>query len=298
MRHRRVLSLHRPAVGGELLEGAREGIGVAGGERPGRIGEVLALARDRRLHDRRDERGDDQRDEAEDEHDRVAAAVVVVVAVAAEEGEPQEHVGEEPHGDDKPEDDHRQTDVVVLHVSELVGHDALEFRVVHDLEEAGGRRDDRVLRVAPGREGVRCRILDDVDLRHRGAGRDGEVLDDAVEPRVVALLDLVRAAHRERLAARRKVLDERIDRRDDDRDDGDRRIVVDVPRECTEPADDDQEEDDDQDGVALVGGYRAIHGCDPGLCVGASGAERMIRTGRAAARRSRRGRRPRRSRAR
>ena len=44
------------------------------GERSGRIGEVLALARHRRLHEAGDERRDEHGDETEDEHDRVAAA--------------------------------------------------------------------------------------------------------------------------------------------------------------------------------------------------------------------------------
>ena len=43
---------------------------------------------------------------------------------------------------------------------ELVRHDALELGVVHDLEQAGGRRDDGVLGVAAGRERVRRRVGD------------------------------------------------------------------------------------------------------------------------------------------
>ncbi len=69
---------------------------MAGGHRAGRVGEVLALAGDSQLHERRHERGDDRGDEPEHEHDGVAAASAVVVAVAAaEERHPQEQVRDE-----------------------------------------------------------------------------------------------------------------------------------------------------------------------------------------------------------
>ena len=56
-------------------------------------------------------------------------------------------------------------DVVVADVRQLVGEHALELDPVHLLEQAGGDRDRRVLRVAAGGEGVRRRVVDDVDAR-------------------------------------------------------------------------------------------------------------------------------------
>ena len=142
------------AVGLELRERARQRVGVARRHGARGIGEVLALAGHRELHEARDERGDEHRDEPEDQDDRVA------VVAAAEEGQAHEHVGDEPDRHDEPEHDHRQPDVVVAHVTELVRHDALELGVVHDLEQAGGRRDHGVLGVAPGGERVGRRVGD------------------------------------------------------------------------------------------------------------------------------------------
>jgi hypothetical protein len=45
-----------------------------------------------------------------------------------------------------------------------VADDTLELLAVELLEEAGGDRDRRVLRVAPGGEGVRRGVVDQVDL--------------------------------------------------------------------------------------------------------------------------------------
>ncbi len=203
------------------------------------------------------ERRDDERREPEDEHDQVAAAASPVAA--AEERDAQEQVGDEADRDDEAEHDHRDPDVVVLDVPHLVRHDALELVVGEDLEDAGGRRDARVLRVTPGRERVRRRVVDDVHLGHRQALGDREVLDDAVQPRVVRLLDLVRTAHRQREGARGEVLEQRVPDRDHQRDDDDRHILVDPGRQRTEAADDQDEQDDDEDGVALVLRDRAIH---------------------------------------
>ncbi len=82
------------------------------------------------------ERGDERRDHAATRpttirQDLPAAVVVVAAAAAAEEGHPQEDVGDEADRDDEPEDDHRDADVVVADVAELVRHDALELGVVH-----------------------------------------------------------------------------------------------------------------------------------------------------------------------
>ena len=62
-----------------------------------------------------------------------------------------------------------------------------------NLQNALGRRDGRVLRVAAGREGVRRRLRDDVTARQRQAGARRQAADDAVEPMVGT--DLLRAVH-------------------------------------------------------------------------------------------------------
>jgi len=63
-------------------------------------------------------------------------------------------------------------DVEVPDVRELVAEDALELLAIELVEEAGRDRDRGVLRIPPGRERIRGGVVDDVDLRHRHAGRE------------------------------------------------------------------------------------------------------------------------------
>ena len=53
------------------------------------------------------------------------------------------------------------------------------------LAQPGGDGHQGVLGVAPGGEGVGGGVVDDVDLRHRHAGRDGHLLHHVEELRVV-----------------------------------------------------------------------------------------------------------------
>src|SRR5690606_9178201 len=142
-----------------------------------------------------------------------------------------------------------------------VRHDTLELGIRHHLEQARCRRDDSVLRVAAGREGVGRGVVDDVDLRHRETLRDREVLDDAVQAGVVTLLDRARAAQCDRLAPRSEVLNHHIDEGTDDRagEDGPVAAAPDGIRDEGEHGDEDEEQQDDEDGVALVPRYGAIH---------------------------------------
>ena len=48
-------------------------------------------------------------------------------------------------------------DVAVLDVAELVGEHAAQLGAVEHLEQTLGHGNDRVIRAAPGREGVRLR---------------------------------------------------------------------------------------------------------------------------------------------
>ena len=82
-------------------------------------------------------------------------------------------------------DDGAQQDVAVVDVRQLVGDHAFELDPVHLLEQARGHRDRRVLGVAPGGEGVRRRVVDDVDARLREPAGDAQALDEVVEARVL-----------------------------------------------------------------------------------------------------------------
>ena len=79
----------------------------------------------------------------------------------------------------------RHEDVVVADVRQLVGEDAFELDAVHLLEQAGGHGDRRVLGVAPGGEGVRRRVVDDVDARLGQAAGDAQALDEVVQALVL-----------------------------------------------------------------------------------------------------------------
>ncbi len=57
----------------------------------------------------------------------------------------------------------------------------VELVVVEQLQDALGRRHRRVLRVPAGRERIRRRLRDDVDLRHRQPAALGQVGDDVVQ---------------------------------------------------------------------------------------------------------------------
>ena len=101
-------------------------------------------------------------------------------------------------------------DVVVADVRHLVRDHALQLAVVELVEQAARGGDGGVLRVAAGREGVRRAVLDDVHLRHRQAGADAEVLDDAIEVRLLLSRHLVRAADGERDAGAGVVAEQRV----------------------------------------------------------------------------------------
>ena len=87
-------------------------------------------------------------------------------------------------------------DVVVLDVAELVGQHALELHAVELLEQAGGDGDGGVLRVAAGGEGVRGRVVDDVEARLGQPAGDAEALDEVVQPAVLLDRRRARPAHR------------------------------------------------------------------------------------------------------
>ncbi len=157
-----------------------------------RVGEVLAVAAHRHLHEVAGERRQHEHRQRRDrDHRAERAGVAVVVAPAAHaapEREAQPDVGDQRDGADGGDRDGGDEDVVVLHVRELVRDHALELHPVHDLEQPGRDRERGVLRVAPGGERVRRGIVDDVELGLREARGDAEALDEVV---VAAVLGLV-----------------------------------------------------------------------------------------------------------
>ena len=104
-------------------------------------------------------------------------------------------------------------DVAVADVPQLVGHDALQLAVVEQVHDARRRGDDGVLRVAARREGVRRRVVDEVDLRLRQRRQRQHFIDDAVQARRLLRRDFVRAGHAQRQLVADPVGEEVHDRR-------------------------------------------------------------------------------------
>ena len=98
---------------------------------------------------------------------------------------PDRDVGQQGHRSDQRHGQGRHEDVVVADVRQLVGDDALELDPVELLQQAGRHGDRGVLGVAPGGEGVRRRVVDDVDPRLRQPAGDAQALDEVVQAAVL-----------------------------------------------------------------------------------------------------------------
>ena len=125
---------------------------------------------------------------------------------AAPVRESQEPVGQQRDGSDQHADEEREADVEVADVAHLVPDDALELLAIELVEQAARDRHARVLRIPPGGEGVRRRVVDDPEPRGREAARQAHLLDDVDELpealRWIRAVDLARSAgrHHERVA--------------------------------------------------------------------------------------------------
>ena len=68
-------------------------------------------------------------------------------------------------------------------MAEFVREHAFEFLIVEQIQNALGYGDRRMLRIAPGSEGVRRLGRNHVQLRHRQAGLLRQAFDDLVDAR-------------------------------------------------------------------------------------------------------------------
>ena len=110
-------------------------------------------------------------------------------------------------------------DVVVLDVRQLVGDHAFKFHAVELFEQAGGDGHRRVLRIASCREGVRCRVVDDVDARLGQTAGDAQALDEVVQPAVLLWVGRLCPRHSEGDAVGLPVRGERCGAGDEHGDD-------------------------------------------------------------------------------
>ena len=184
-----------------------------------------------------------------------ASAIATPAAAEAEPAGAQEQVGDEgdqPHED---ADERGEADVVVAHVGHLVGDDALELVAVELVEQPPGDRDRAVRRVASRGEGVRRRVLDDVDRRRLPEpGGDRHLLDDVPQARLLLVRDAPRATHGEHHPVAGVVADEAPDDRRDteEADEAEPAVVRPDPGEADHVAQ--GGEDDDDDGHEQPGG--------------------------------------------
>ena len=89
-----------------------------------------------------------------------ASSTSAIAPISAERrlvvaADPEQHVGDVGDRAADRGGDRLDQDVAVADVAELVGEHAAQLVLGEQLEDALGDRDRRVLRVAPGREGVR-----------------------------------------------------------------------------------------------------------------------------------------------
>ncbi len=187
----------------DLAQRRDHGVGILGELDRAGIGEKLARARQREADQQRENPRDrDQRDRDEDREAVAAAAAILAArspraeADAAVEPQPEEQLGEERDGAGDDDGDHHHAHVAVADVRELVAEHRLELRIVETVQQPGRHRDGVLLLVHAGGEGVERVGLDDLELRHRNAAGDAEVLEQIIEARLLGPSDVVAAGHR------------------------------------------------------------------------------------------------------
>ena len=145
------------------------------------------------------------------------------------------------HADENGDERH-QPDVTVTDVGDLVREHAFELPLVHQLDDARRHGDVGGLGVASGRECVRRRVLNQPQLGRLLEPRgDGDVLEQPVELRVVALLHPLGARPRADHRARREPGEDRVEEAGD-RDDDEQARLKDVRERDAEHADEQREE--------------------------------------------------------
>ncbi len=178
-------------VAGDFFEGAADAGGVARELDGGGVGEEFALAGDGGL----DEAAEKIADVADDEEAEAGgadgdenAAGIFAVAGRSEAGatEGGEDAATDETEDEDAEDERGETQVeahvAVEDVTELVGHDALEFVAGEFFEGAARDGDDGIGGGEAGGEGVDGGlVVEEVDGGHGNAGGEGHFFDDVEE---------------------------------------------------------------------------------------------------------------------
>ena len=190
---RRSCSGTRSMRAGDLHQRRGERARAAGHHGGAAVGRELAVARERE-HQEEGDRVDDERDERSRRRSR-AVLVVVISAAAEEEAELEDHRRRA----------RRRSHAIVmiitsrlLHVRELVRHDALELGGREQVHDPRRRADRRLLLRATQRERVGHRASRRPRPRLGQVGLDAEALDHRVQLRVLLRRHLARAHRAQR----------------------------------------------------------------------------------------------------
>ena len=177
------------------LTGGPGNLGQRRGERHGLSGDlgttavraILARAADRHLHKHGGERSENDHQDDADNPQRIVA-VAVATEQHAEIGQHGNRTGDgRGHG-------HHQR-IAVAHMRQFMGHHPRDLVRGKQAQQAGGRGDGGVLRIAPRGKGIGLRIVHDVNLGHGQAGTLREVFDQLIEFRCCLPVHLAGAMH-------------------------------------------------------------------------------------------------------
>ena len=170
-------SLHRRRVRADFLQCRGEAVGIASEERARGVGEKFSAARDGKLNELRGDGRENDRDDKADEHQ----GILIVSITSPKHRHSETNIGE--HRDNADEDDcnRHHKNVSVTHVRELVRQNSLKLAPVHRTEKASRHRDRGMLFVATGREGIGCRVFDDIDPRLREPSSNRKIFDNAMQ---------------------------------------------------------------------------------------------------------------------
>ena len=157
-------------VGFELLERPAQAVGRHERDRA-RVGELLAVARDRRATACRAPNARMPARTAIAMSTNAPPSLLLSSPQSAKNDRAGRDLGDRDEHADGRDRERRDLHVAVADVRHLVGEHALELAARHQVEQAAGDRDAGVARGAAEREGVGRGIVDDVDLRLRQPGR-------------------------------------------------------------------------------------------------------------------------------
>ena len=173
-------------ITGDLLQRRGQPQGIAGDPGALPVGGVFPGAGYGHLHQHGGKRGENHHQQSSDEAQRIVA-----VTPAEEHGE----VGQHGNGAGDGRRNGHDEGVAVLDVRQLVGDDPGQLFAGQQPHQPGGDGHRRMLRIAPGGEGVGLIGMHDVDLGHGQPGARRQLAHQRVELRRGSLVHRLGAIH-------------------------------------------------------------------------------------------------------